>query len=216
MKETKEEKIIPNGVIKYYARVSTVLQNASRQTKAFEKYKDIDKYDGADELYIDKCSGKDTDRPELQKMLNNLQAGDTVVVKSMDRLSRSMKDMFELVEIIKSKKAILKILDFNGMECDTTSAMGEFFLLMSGAMSQLERRLIRERQDEGIEIAKTKNIYKGREKGTLNLVNQDKKKRFIKLYNQGINKAELSKIFNVSRPTVYNWISILKENGEIK
>ena len=213
-KNEKEEKIVPNGVIKYYARVSTLLQNSSRQVKAFEKYKNVDKYDKATELYIDRCSGKNMDRPELQKMLNNLQEGDTVVVKSLDRLSRSTKDMLEIVEMIKEKRAILKILD---LDIDTSTPIGRFFLTVTSGIAQLERELIRERQEEGIELAVQQGgIYKGREKGTLNAINQDKKKRFIKLYNQGISKAELAKIFEVSRPTIYNWISILKENKEIK
>ena len=100
---------------KYYVRVSTAEQKIDRQLIA---------YDNADQIYIDKMSGKNSERPQPQKMLEDLQAGDEVVVKSLDRLSRSTKDMLEIVEKIKSKSASLKILD---LKFDTNSALGEFF-----------------------------------------------------------------------------------------
>ena len=191
---------------KYYVRVSTKEQNADRQLTAYDK---------ADEIYLDKISGKDTNRPELQKLLNNLNAGDIVIVKSLDRLSRNTKDLLELVEVIKIKGADLKVLDFNGMELNTSTPMGEFFLTMIGALAQLERQNIKQRQAEGIAIAKSKGIYKGRAKGSITL-KQDDKKRFIKLVNQGISKAELARIFKVGRPAIYRWIDTLKANDELK
>ena len=193
-------------MVKYYVRVSTKEQNTDRQLIAYKE---------ADETYIDKMSGKDTNRPELQKLLNNLAVGDVVVVKSLDRLSRNTKDLLELVEVIKSKQATLKVLDFNGMELTTDTPMGEFFLTMIGALAQLERQNIKQRQAEGIAVAKSKGIYKGRAKGTIKLKQEDKK-RFVKLYQQGVSKAELAKIFNVGRPAVYRWIDYLKESGDLK
>ena len=83
--------------------------------------------------------------------------------------------------------------------------MGEFFLTVTGAIAQLERATIKQRQQEGIEIAKAKGIYTGRVKGSISL-KQDDKKRFIKLVSQGISKAELARIFNTTRPAVYRWI----------
>lgn len=191
---------------KYYVRVSTKEQNEDRQLVACKD---------ADELYIDKISGKNLDRPELQKLLNNLVAGDVVIVKSLDRLSRNTKDMLEIVEIIKSKQAVLKVLDFNGMQISTDTATGEFFLVMVGALAQLERQNIKQRQREGIEIAKSKGIYKGRAKGSITLKVEDKK-RFVKLVNQGINKAELARIFNTTRPAIYRWIKTLQDSGDLK
>ena len=193
-------------MIKYYVRVSTKEQSEDRQLVAYDK---------ADEIYLDKVSGKNTNRPELQKLLNNLVAGDIVVVKSLDRLSRSTKDMLELVELIKSKGAFLQVLDFNGMSIDTATPMGEFFITMVGALSQLERATIKERQREGIEIAKSRGIYKGRMKGSIKL-KPEERKRFIKLYKQGINKAELARIFGTTRPAVYRWIDYLKETVDLK
>ena len=102
-------------MIRYYVRVSTMAQRIDRQLLA---------YPGADVHYIDRMSGKNKERPELQRLLNELQPGDVVVVKSLDRLSRSTKDMLELVEAIKGKKATLQILD---MAIDISTPMGEFF-----------------------------------------------------------------------------------------
>ena len=81
--------------IRYYVRVSTVEQSVCRQLCAYDK---------ADLIYVDRMSGKNKNRPELQRMLNDLQEGDTVVVKSLDRLSRSTKDMLEIVEEINEKQ----------------------------------------------------------------------------------------------------------------
>ena len=114
-------------MIRYYVRVSTMEQKIDRQLLAYSK---------ADFQYIDKMSGKSKDRPELQRLLADLQSGDVVVVKSLDRLSSSTKDMLELVEVIKGKKATLQILD---MKLDTSTPQGEFFLTILAAIAQLER-----------------------------------------------------------------------------
>lgn len=144
-------------VIRYYVRVSTMEQKIDRQLVAYPK---------ADFHYIDKMSGRSKERPELQRLLDDLQAGDVVVVKSLDRLSRSTKDMLELVEVIKEKKAILQILD---MKLDTSTPQGEFFLTILAAIAQLERQTIRERTLEGVAIAKAAGKYKGRKKGSIEL-----------------------------------------------
>lgn len=107
-------------------------------------------------------SGRSKERLELQRLLDDLQAGDVVVVKSLDRLSRSTKDMLELVEVIEGKNATLQILD---MKLDTSTPQGEFFLTILAAIAQLERQTIRERTLEGVAIAKRVGKYKGRKKG---------------------------------------------------
>jgi len=188
--------------IRYYVRVSTTEQKVDRQLLA---------YDGADSLYIDKMSGARFDRPQLQTMLNELNENDTVVVKSIDRLSRSTKDLLEIVDIITKKKAKLKILDIN---IDTNDKLGEFFLTVLAAISQLERKTIRERQLEGIAIAKKKNKYNGRKKGSI-IIKNDSLKKFKRFYKFGMTKSELAREFNVSRPTVYSWIRELKRRKEL-
>ena len=187
---------------RYYVRVSSMEQKTDRQLLA---------YDGADTTYIDKMTGATRNRPQLEALLKDLQAGDTVVVKSLDRLSRSTKDLLEIVEQIKKVGAGLKILD---LAVDTSTPMGEFFLTIMGAIGQLERKTIKERTKEGISIAKTKGTYKGRQKGAIALKGESLD-RFKKFYAKGFNVSDLAKEFNVSRPTVYKWIEVLKDRKEI-
>ena len=169
-------------------------------------------YPGADVHYIDKMSGKNKERPELQRLLNDLQPGDVVVVKSLDRLSRSTKDMLELVEIIKGKKTTLQILD---MAIDTSTPMGEFFLTIIAAMVQLEHQTIRERTLEGVAIAKAAGKYKGRKKGSIELRGKPLEK-FIYYYNLDMNKSRLAEIYGVPRSTIYRWIDTLIARKVIK
>lgn len=190
-------------MIRYYVRVSSMEQKTDRQLMA---------YDGADIVYADKMTGATKDRPQLQAMLNDLKSGDVVVVKSIDRLSRSVKDLLDIWDTIKAKGAGLKILDVN---IDTTETWGEFFVKFMGLMGELERKTIKERTREGIAIAKTKGKYTGRQKGAIALKG-DALERFKRFYGLGMNKSELAKEFNVSRPTIYKWIEELKERGEIK
>lgn len=189
-------------MIRYYVRVSTMEQKIDRQLTAYE---------GAEQVYIDKMTGATKERPQLQKMLSELSEGDIVVVKSLDRLSRSTKDLLDIVEQIKQTGAQLRILDLN---IDTATPIGEFFLTVMGALGQLERKTIKERAREGIAIAKAAGKYRGRKEGAIAL-NGDALERFKKFYKFGMDKSNLAKEFNVSRPTIYKWIDVLKERGEI-
>ena len=190
-------------VIRYYVRVSTMEQKIDRQLVAYPK---------ADFQYIDKMSGRSKERPELQRLLDDLQAGDVVVVKSLDRLSRSTKDMLELIEFIKQKGAFLKILDMN---VDTATPMGEFFLTILAAIAQLERQTIRERTLEGVAIAKAAGKYKGRKKGSIELRGKPLEE-FVYLYNLGMNKSRLAQRYGVPRSTIYRWIDTLVARKKIK
>lgn len=114
---------------------------------------------GVSELYIDKASGKDTQRPELQKMMEYVRKGDTVIVESISRFARNTHDLLGLidqltakgVEFVSRKEAI-----------DTTTPSGKFMLTIFGAVAELERDYILQRQREGIAAAKARGIYKGR------------------------------------------------------
>ena len=190
--------------IRYYVRVSSMEQKIDRQLLAYNK---------ADFIYIDKMSGIKRDRPELDRMLNDLQAGDTVVVKSIDRLSRSTKDLLDIVEHIRIAQANLHILDLN---IDTSTAMGKCVLTILGAIAELDRKTIKERTAEGIAIAKNQGKYKGRKKGAISLRDTESIKRFKIFYNSGLSKSDIAREFNVSRTTVYKWIEELKRRGTIK
>ena len=135
-----------------YIRVSTQEQNTIRQEVMMEQL-------GVEELYIDKASGKNTDRPELKKMMAYVRRGDTVIVESISRFARNTRDLLNLmeqlsakgVEFVSKKEAI-----------DTTTPTGKFMLTVFGAVAELEREYILQRQREGIEIAKRQGKYKGR------------------------------------------------------
>ena len=190
--------------IRYYVRVSSFDQKIDRQLLAYDK---------ADFIYIDKMSGVKKERPDLLRMLNDLKAGDTVVVKSIDRLSRSTKDLLDIVEQIRKAHSNLHILDLN---IDTSTPMGECVLTILGAIAELDRKTIKERTAEGIAIAKAAGKYKGRKKGAISLRDTDSIKRFKVFYSSGLSKSDIAREFNVSRTTIYKWIEELKRRGLIK
>ena len=190
--------------VRYYVRVSTFDQKVDRQLLAYDK---------ADFIYIDKMTGVSRDRPQLLRLLSDLREGDVVVVKSVDRLSRSTLDLLEISEKIKSANAHLKILDLN---IDLSSPVGECVLTILGAVAQMERTTIMERTKEGIAIAKSQGKYTGRKSGAIALNSQSAIERFKRLYRAGLSKSELAREFNVTRPTIYNWIKTLKRRRILK
>ena len=135
-----------------YIRVSTQEQNTMRQEVLMESL-------GVDEVYIDRMSGKNANRPELQKMMEYVRKGDTVIVESISRFARNTRDLLELVE-----KLTAKGVEFVSKKeaIDTTTPTGKFMLTIFGAVAELEREYILQRQREGIAIAKEQGKYKGR------------------------------------------------------
>lgn len=135
-----------------YIRISTTDQNTARQELLMEQL-------GVDEVYIDRMSGKNTNRPELQKMMEYVRRGDTVVVESISRFARNTRDLLELVE-----KLTAKGVEFISKKeaIDTTTPTGKFMLTVFGAVAELEREYILQRQREGIANAKENGVYKGR------------------------------------------------------
>lgn len=135
-----------------YIRVSTAEQNTIRQEVLM---KDL----GVDEIFIDRASGKNAQRPELKRLLDYVRLGDTVVVESISRFARNTKDLLELVERLTAKQ-----VEFVSKKesIDTATPSGKFMLTVFGAVAELEREYILQRQREGIDIAKAKGVYKGR------------------------------------------------------
>ena len=135
-----------------YVRVSTQEQNTIRQEILMKEL-------GVDDVYIDRISGKTTDRPELKKLMEYVRKGDTVIVESISRFARNTKDLLELVERLTSKG-----VEFVSKKeaIDTTTPSGKFMLTIFGAVAELEREYILQRQQEGIAIAKAQGVYKGR------------------------------------------------------
>ena len=137
----------------FYIRCSTEEQNELRQKKSAKEI-------NADKVFIDKASGKNTDRKELKNMLNYVREGDIVYCSDISRIARNTKDLLNIVEELKRKG-----VDFISLKesIDTTTPQGKFMLTVFGAMAELERESILQRQREGIEIAKSLNKYKGRQ-----------------------------------------------------
>jgi len=174
-----------------YVRVSSVDQNTERQLEGL----DLDK------TFTDKASGRDTKRLKLQAALEYLRDGDTLVVHSMDRLARNLDDLRKLVLDLTGRgvhvQFIKESLTFTGED----SPMSNLLLSMLGAVSEFERALIRERQREGIAIAKSKGIYKGRKPSLTAVQVQELQKRVA----DGEKKAGLAREFGISRETLYQY-----------
>lgn len=135
-----------------YVRASTTDQNTARQEVLMEEL-------GVDQVYIDRISGKNTDRPELKRMMTFVREGDMVIVESISRFARNTRDLLDLVEQLTRKR-----VEFVSKKeaIDTTTPSGKFMLTIFGAVAELEREYILQRQREGIAIAKARGIYKGR------------------------------------------------------
>ena len=185
-----------------YVRVSSVDQNDARQLDGLV----------LDKIFTDKASGKDVHRPQLQALLSHVREGDHVYVHSMDRLSRSLKDLQEVVELLTARgvavefcKENLKFERPGNNSGGHTAAYSKLLLQMLGAVGEFERALIRERQREGIAIAKTKGVYKGRKPG----LNAEMKLKLREMIASGISKTEIAKNLAISRASVYQYIKAM-------
>src|ERR1019366_1301264 len=139
-----------------YIRVSSVDQHTDRQLESIKSA-------SPDKVFTDKCSGKDTKRPQLEAMLSFVREGDTVVVHSLDRLGRNLADLCKLVADLNQHGIAVQFLKENlTFTGDGDSSMNKLMFQMLGAFAEFERSLIKERQREGIAIAKTKGKYRGR------------------------------------------------------
>lgn len=176
-----------------YARVSTTDQNLDRQL-------DNLKAQGCERIYEEKITGTKASRPELDKMLSALREGDTLVVDSFSRLSRSTKDLLDMVDRLKAMGVHLVSLKEH---LDTTTATGKMMLTMLSALSQFERDLISERTRDGLKAARARGRMGGRPK-----VGNDKlKARALKLYQaNAMTNGEIAASVGVSIATLNRWI----------
>ena len=174
-----------------YIRVSTVTQNTERQL--------IDV--ACDRQYVDTCSGKDKERPELQAILLNLRAGDHINVHELSRLARNTKDLLSIVEEILYKKASIHFHKENLRFAPDAEAdpFQKLMLTMLGAISTFERDLMLERQREGIAIAKAKGKYKGKR----SRFNKDEFADIKERFSKADNKAALARELGMSRSYLY-------------
>lgn len=176
-----------------YARVSTQDQNLDRQLDTLKEA-------GCDKIYKEKITGTKKDRPELDKLLEDLRSGDTIIVSDLTRLSRSTKDLFNLVEQIESKEAYIKSLKESWL--DTTTPQGRLLFTFMAGISQFERDLISQRTQEGLASARARGRHGGRPA-------KDKKdiEVAIKMYNSKLHSvSDIEKTTGVSKATLYRYI----------
>jgi DNA invertase Pin-like site-specific DNA recombinase len=180
-----------------YIRVSSEGQNTARQKKSL-------KVEGCDIFYEEKVSGASKERPELQRMIKELGEGDIVMIHDISRLSRSVKDLIEIVDEIKQRKASLKSLNEAWLDTTSDNPMNEFLLNIFGSLAQLERGLTLKRQKEGIEIAKSQGKYKGRKTKLFEGGKEEQRmKAIIEAYKQGKSINDIRTTFKVGTGTIY-------------
>lgn len=184
-----------------YIRVSSFYQNHERQLESIK----------LDKCFIDKVSGKSIERPQLKEMLNYVREGDTVYIHSMDRLARNLDDLRKIVKQLTNQKITINFLKENLIfkKEEKDSPMSSLLLSIMGAFAEFERELIKERQREGIEIAKKKGLYKGRKPCLTKEQITELKQRIL---TNKENKTDIAKYFNISRETVYKYLK--KDNKE--
>ncbi len=175
-----------------YTRVSSLDQNLDRQLDGI----------ALDKTFPDSVSGKDTQRPQLEALLGFVRDGDTVIVHSMDRLARNLDDLRAIVRTLTARgvrvEFVKEQLTFTGDD----SPMATLLLSVMGAFAEFERALIRERQREGIALAKQRGAYRGRRKAlTTEQIDQ-----LARRAAAGEPKSTLAREFNVSRETVYQYL----------
>lgn len=177
-----------------YIRVSTQDQETARQEELMKSI-------GADRIFCEKISGKNTDRPEYQKMMEYVREGDVLYIESISRLSRSVRDLLKIVDILTEKG--VEIVSAKE-KIDTSTPQGRFVLSVFAALSELEREQTLERQREGIAIAKANGKYKGRKP-----VPYDNE-QFDRLFGQWsdgkITAKEFQNRMKMSRTTFYRRI----------
>jgi DNA invertase Pin-like site-specific DNA recombinase len=175
-----------------YIRVSTLDQNTERQLDGME----------LDKVFTDKASGKDTKRSELQCALEYLREGDTLIVHSMDRLARNLDDLRKIVRDLTSKGVAVEFVKEHLTFTGEDSSMSILLLSIMGAFAEFERALLRERQREGIALAKRKGLYKGRAPS----LTPDRAAELCKRVLSGERKSILAREFDISRETLYRYI----------
>lgn len=176
-----------------YIRVSSVAQNTDRQLDGLT----------LDRVFTDKLSGKDTNRPELQELLKYARSGDTVHVHSLDRLGRNLDDLRLMVKQFTEQGITVRFEKENLIfSPDTSNAMNTLLFNVMAAFAEFERSLIRERQREGVQLAKAKGLYKGRKRE----MTDERIKELQERIAAGESKVQIAKDMRISRDTLYRYL----------
>ena len=181
-----------NGQNIGYIRVSSAEQNTERQLDGLDMNR----------IFTDKVSGKSVDRPALQEMLRFVREGDHLYVHSMDRLARNLIDLRQMVQDLTAKGVRITFVKENLVFNGDDAAMSVLLLSVMGAVAEFERAILRERQAEGIRIAKQKGVYKGRKASLTN----DQMAEIQEKVAAGIPKAKIAREYKCSRETLYKYL----------
>lgn len=177
-----------------YVRVSSFDQNLDRQLENIQ----------LDRVFRDQASGKDINRTQLEALLNFVRSGDTVIVHSMDRLARNLDDLRRLVQNLTKKGVCIEFVKEHLTFTGEDSPMANLMLSVMGAFAEFERALIRERQREGIQLAKQRGAYRGRKKALSADVVTELQRRI----QAGEKKAQVAKDYGISRETLYQYLKM--------
>jgi len=177
-----------------YVRVSTVDQNPARQLEQVPVAR----------LFTETASGKDTQRPALEALLAFVRTGDTVVVHSMDRLARNLDDLRRLVQTLTQRGVQITFVQEHLTFTGEDTPMAQLLLSVLGAFAEFERALLRERQREGIALAKQRGVYRGRKKALA----PEQVTALRTRAAAGEPKASLARTFGISRETLYQYLRI--------
>lgn len=173
-----------------YVRVSTVEQNEERQLETMKKFE-------VEKVFSEKISAKDTNRPKLQELIEFAREGDTIYIHDFSRLARNTQDLLNIVENLNSKGVALVSSKEN---IDTNTATGKLLLTVIGAINEFERLILHERQMEGVKIAKSKGLYKGRKPVKIDNFEH----HYNRWRNHEISKTALARELGISRQTLYS------------
>lgn len=201
---TLTRQIKMKGQIVGYARVSSADQNLARQLEQL-------KSENTDKIFEDKASGATIKRPAFQQMMEYIREGDTIVVCSMDRLARNLTDLLNTTKELQAKGVSIRfikesiLLDASGNDV----AMTKLLMSMLGAVAEFERSMIRERQREGIELAKKRGVYKGRKPTDVAIIEKAREQ-----INLGIPLAKVAREIGIARSTLYRRLQQMEQQKQ--
>jgi DNA invertase Pin-like site-specific DNA recombinase len=187
-----------------YARVSTTDQNLDMQLNELEKA-------GCEKIYREKLSGKNTDRPELQKLLSEIRKGDQVVVWKLDRIGRSIKNLIDIVDQFKTHG-----VDFISLhnQIDTSTPTGRFTFNLFAALAEFEREMIVERTMAGLQASKQKGIKAGRKPGLTPENLKTAKRAYRMKTKENYSITEIVEILKIGKSTLYRYLKYMEPQEE--